>query len=119
MCTENKHITENLSAKQEACDLSKVPKFRQLIFWLLAEMLQCSAEAEQAPVDNHLLCGGEARGDGADGTSFILPRMLSLNKERSAECQALWERRGKLKPSCTALLIGGKGYCCVSAPIPE
>lgn len=48
-----------LCAKQEARDLSKVSKFRQSIFWLLAAMLQCSAEAEQAPVDNHLLCGGK------------------------------------------------------------
>lgn len=59
MCTRNKHIIENLTAKQEACNLSKVSKFRQLIFWKLAEMLHCSAEAEQAPVDNHLLCGGK------------------------------------------------------------
>ncbi len=58
VCTENKHISER-SAKQEVCDLSKVSKFRQLIFWLLAEMLRCSANAEQAPVDNHLLCGGK------------------------------------------------------------
>lgn len=54
---ENKHITEKLSAKQEVSNLSKVFKFKQLIFWLPAEMLQCSTEAEQAPVDNHLLCG--------------------------------------------------------------
>lgn len=58
MCTENKHITET-SEKQEVCNLSKVSKFTQLIFWLLAGMLQWSAEAEQAPVDNHLLCGGK------------------------------------------------------------
>lgn len=56
MCAENKHITENLwkNRKSVTCQ-----KFRQLIFWKLAEMLQCSAEAEQAPVDNHLLCGGK------------------------------------------------------------
>lgn len=58
MCTENKHATET-SAKQEACNLSKVSKFTQLMFRLLAEMLQWSTEAEQAPVDNHLLCGGK------------------------------------------------------------
>lgn len=61
MCAKNKHITENLCEKQEICNLSKVSIFRQLIFWKLAEMLQCSAEAEQAPVDNHLLCGGKQR----------------------------------------------------------
>lgn len=44
---------------REGCDLSKVSKCRQLIFWLLAAMLQCSAEAKQPPVDNHLLCGGK------------------------------------------------------------
>lgn len=55
----NKHITENLSVQQEVCNLSKVSKCTKLIFWLLAQMLQRSAEAEQAPVDNHLLCGGK------------------------------------------------------------
>lgn len=55
----NKRITETLIVQQEVCNLSKVSKLRQLIFWLLAQMLQCSAEAEQAPVDNHLLCGGK------------------------------------------------------------
>lgn len=39
--------------------VSKVSKFTQLMFRLLAEMPQWSAEAEQAPVDNHLLCGGK------------------------------------------------------------
>lgn len=58
-CMQCKTITENLSGKQEDCNLSKVSQFRELTFWLLAGMLQCSAEAEQAPVDNHLLCGGE------------------------------------------------------------
>lgn len=55
---ENKPITQNQRAKLEACNLSKVSKFRQLIFGLLTETLQCSAKAKQALVDNHLLCGG-------------------------------------------------------------
>lgn len=83
-------------------------------------MLQCFAKAEQAPVDNHLLCGGKQGEMEQMALVFILPRMLSLNKERSAECQALWERRGKLKPSCTTLLIREKAIVvCVCAPIPE
>ena len=107
---EQSPLQREAKKKQKTGSLWLVKSFqiRQLIFWLLAEMLRCSADAEQAPVDNHLLCSGEARGVGADGTSFILPRMLSLNKGRSAECQALWERRGKLKPSRTALLVRGR-----------
>lgn len=53
MCTENKHDTET-SAKQEAYNLSKFPNSHS---WLQAEMLWRSAE--QAPVDNRLLCGGK------------------------------------------------------------
>lgn len=61
VCGGNKLIYENPSSKQEACNLSKVSKSRQLIFWLLAAVLRCSAEAKQAPVDNHLLCGERQR----------------------------------------------------------
>lgn len=50
-------LQSNRGENGKACNLSKLSKFKQLIFWSLAELLQCSAEAEQAPVDNHLLCG--------------------------------------------------------------
>lgn len=88
--------------KQEDYNSSEVSKYAQLIFF---RGLRRSVGAVRAPVDNHLLCRGGTRRARADGTSFILPRMLSLNEERSAECQALRERGGKLKPSRSAFLV--------------
>lgn len=54
---EQAHYTES-KCKTGSLRLVKSSQI-QLIFWLLAKMLQCSVEAKQAPVDNHLLCGGK------------------------------------------------------------
>lgn len=52
--------TDTSQKKRKTGSLRLIKSFQiQTVDILLAERLQCSAEAEQAPVDNHLLCGGK------------------------------------------------------------
>lgn len=91
----------------------------QLIFWLLAKMLQCSVEAKQAPVDNHLLCGGK-QGEMEQMAlvlfchgCFFWIRNALLNAKLCGR-----EEANSSNPAPRSSL--GKGLLlCVCAPIPE
>lgn len=99
------------AAEQEVCKLSKVSKIHGVDILLGGWN---AAALTLSGLQLIIICSvaGKQGGDGADGTSFFffftiiifLFLRRRLNKEDSAECQALWERRAKLKPSCTTLL---------------
>lgn len=115
--TENKRVSQNQRA--EACNLSKVPKFRQLIFWLLTAMLQCFAEAKQAPVDNHLFSGGR-RGEMEQMAivlfccgCFLWIRNALLNAKLCGRAEA-----NECPPAPCSFLgdVGWYDDCCVLTP---
>lgn len=121
--TESKRISQNQSPETWSLQLvKKFPKFRQLIFWgLLTAMLQCSAEAKQAPVDNHLLCGRrQTEVEQMAIVWFCCRGSLSLwIRNALVNAKLCGEWRSKLMPSCTLLLVREGGHCCVRAAIPE
>lgn len=108
-CVENELLWETRSKMGKAVTCQKFPNAD--IFWLLAAMLQCSAEAEQPPVDNHLLCGGKQGEMGQMALvlfchgCFLWIRNALLNAKLCGRAEANWSSPAPCFSLGTGLLL--------------